>query len=126
MRPGSWPCPAWPGTIPRVTRTATLINRWLPLALALLWSLLAVGAAIDHSAARAVFYAVAAAGFGCFAAAQLRAPRPAPPHTDDEWARGVLAAAGEPRGVAAVKALRVAEPALSLVDAKELADRVAR
>ncbi|MEU2348078.1 hypothetical protein [Modestobacter sp. NPDC049651] len=55
-----------------------------------------------------------------------RPAAPSPAHVDDEWARGVLADAGRPTGVAAVKALRQAEPGLSLVDAKQLADRVAR
>ena len=92
----------------------------------LLWLLLAVSAVTDHSMPRALLHLLAAVGFSCFFLTQLRAPRAVPAHVDDEWARAVLCGAGEPRGVAAVKALRVAEPTLSLVAAKELADRVAR
>jgi hypothetical protein len=55
-----------------------------------------------------------------------RPAAPAPAHADERWARTVLARAGHPTGVAAVRALRQAEPALSLTAAKQLADRVAR
>ena len=109
-----------------MTRASKVVNRWLPLVLALGWLVLAVDAVVEHHTARAVLGGLAALGFACLFAAHLRAPSPVPAHVDDAWAHGVLAEAGEPTGVAAVKALRVAEPALSLLQAKELADRVVR
>ena len=99
------------------------VERWVPWVLAGLLALLAVGAALDGSAVMAT---VCAFSVVCWVWQGRRAarPRPAvPAHVDEQWARSTLAAAGEPQGVAAVKALRDAEPTLSLLQAEELADR---
>jgi hypothetical protein len=86
-----------------------------------LWAAVLVGALATGSTSVAV---VAACLCALWVWLATRASRPAvPAHVDEQWARAVLAAAGEPQGVPAVKALRDAEPALSLLAAKELADR---
>ena len=103
---------------------STVLTRWLPLALAALLLVLCVAAAVDGSVGQAVLYGLATAAFAAQFALSYRTPPPRPAHVDDDWARGVLAGAGHPTGVAAVKALRDAAPGLSLVDATQLADRV--
>jgi len=93
-------------------------SRWVMVAL---WAVVLVVALTTGSTFIAVLAACLCALWAWLA---TRAPRlPVPPHVDEQWARGVLAAAGGPTGVAAVKTLRDAEPALSLLEAKELADR---
>ena len=98
--------------------------RWLPWALAAVLAVLFVVSVTSGRTVPAVVEALLCAYWVWQARRAARPRPPAPAHTDEEWARGVLRAAGEPRGVPAVKALRDAEPALSLLDAKELADRV--
>ena len=98
--------------------------RWAPWVLAACCLVLTVGSAVDGRIVPSVLWALLGAYWVWQARRAARPRPPAPTHVDEEWARGVLRAAGEPRGVPAVKALRDAEPALSLLDAKELADRV--
>ena len=93
-------------------------SRWV---MAALWAAVLVAALTTGSTVVAVLAACLCALWVWLAS---RAPRPpVPPHVDEQWARTVLAAAGGPQGVPAVTALRDAEPALSLLQAKELADR---
>ena len=96
------------------------VSRWLPGLLAGLSLVLAVTAATEHRPLAAFLWAAGAA----YWAWQARRGLIPPAHVDEDWARGVLAAAGSPSGVRAVKALRDAEPALSLLAAKQLADRL--
>ena len=99
--------------------------RWLPPVLAVLSLLLAVVAVVEQRWLAVVLWALATA-FWTWQSRTHRNPQPPPPaHADEDWARGVLSALGSPRGVRAVKALRDAEPGLSLPQAKQLADRVA-
>ena len=99
------------------------VERWVPWVLAGALTLVAVGAVLDGSWAMAVACTLSVALWVWQARRAARPRRPVPAHVDEQWARSVLAAAGGPQGVPAVKALRDAEPALSLLDAKELADR---
>ena len=93
-------------------------SRWV---MAALWAVVLVVALTTGSTSVAVLAACLCALWAWLA---TRPPRPpVPAHVDEQWARRVLAAAGDPQGVPAVKALRDAEPALSLLAAKELADR---
>jgi hypothetical protein len=104
---------------------STAADRRLPVVLAVLAAVLAVAEAADGRWLRAAAW-TAGAAFWLWRARRARTPRPpGPAHADVEWARLVLAGAGHPEGVRAVKVLREAEPALSLLDAKQLADRVA-
>ena len=106
-------------------RTATFLNRWGALALGVALVVLAVVQLVDGRVGLAVAWALVGAVW-LWQFRRASAVRPAvPPHVDDDWARRVLADAGSPTGVPAVKALRDAEPALSLLEAKQLADRVA-
>jgi hypothetical protein len=99
------------------SRTAS-VSRWV---MAVLWAAVLIGALVTGSTVVAV---VAACLCALWVWLATRAPRSSvPEHVDEQWARGVLAAAGRPDGVAAIKALRDAEPRLSLLEAKVLADR---
>jgi ribosomal protein L7/L12 len=99
------------------------IDRWVPWVLSAALAVLAVAAVIDGRPGRAAVCAALAA-LAVWQARRAARPRPpVPAHVDEQWARAVLTAAGDPQGVPAVKALRDAEPALSLLEAKELADR---
>jgi hypothetical protein len=105
-------------------RVARRLPAVLPGVLAALCLLLAGAALTEHRLWAAGAWALGAV---LWAWQARRATNPAPPpptHADEDWARRVLAAAGAPQGVRAVKALRDAEPGLSLLDAKQLADRV--
>jgi ribosomal protein L7/L12 len=99
-------------------------DRWMMRAALGLSVLLGGAALVAGEPLRAAVWAAAAAFWvwRIRVRATLAAERPT--HADEDWARGVLAAAGHPEGVRAVKALRDAEPGLSLVSAKQLADRV--
>jgi ribosomal protein L7/L12 len=99
------------------------VLRWLPGVLLGLSTAMAIGSVVDQRWGAAVLWALAAVFWGW----QVRRPATAtttPAHVDEQWARDVLAAAGAPSGVRAVRALREAEPGLSLLDAKQLVDRV--
>ena len=100
-------------------------RRWLPGVLVGLCLLLAAVAVAEHRLWAAGAWVLGAV-FWVWQGRRAGTPAPPPPaHVDEDWARGVLATAGAPQGVRAVKALRDAEPSLSLLDAKQLADRVA-
>ena len=99
--------------------------RWLPPVLAGLSLLLAVAAVVEQRWLVGVLWALATAYWTWQSRTRADPPPPPPAHADEDWARGVLSAAGSPQGVRAVKALRDAEPDLSLLHAKQLADRVA-
>ncbi|MGY2081849.1 hypothetical protein [Modestobacter sp. SYSU DS0657] len=103
-----------------------LVHRGVPLLLAVGCGAAAVTSAVAGNAVWAVVFALLAACWLWWFRRSSTTPRPVPGHVDEAWARRVIAEAGSPEGVAAVVALRRAEPALSLVDAKQLADRVAR
>ena len=111
--------------MPVVRRTATFLNRWGALALGVALIVIAVVQVVDGRIGLAVAWALVGAVWLWQFRRSSAGPAPVPPHVDDDWARRVLADAGSPTGVPAVKALRAAEPALSLLDAKQLADRVA-
>jgi hypothetical protein len=99
------------------SRTAT-VSRWV---MAALWAAVLIGALVTGSTVVAVVAACLCALWVWLASRPARPPLPE--HVNEVWARAVLAAAGQPQGVLAVKVLRDAEPALSLLEAKELADR---
>ena len=104
-------------------RGLATVSRWLPWALAALFAVLFVWSVTAGRTVPAVAEVLLCA-YWVWQARRADRPRPPlPAHVDEAWARGVLTAAGGPRGVPAVKALRDAEPALSLLAAKELADR---
>jgi len=108
-----------------------MTGRWLEdrrlwWALSAVAALLALFSALDGRVVQPVAWAVIAGWWLWHGEHGARRSSSPSPRVDDAWARGVLADAGEPTGVRAVKALRQAEPALSLLAAKELADRVAR
>jgi hypothetical protein len=101
-----------------------LEDRRLWWALSGLAALLAITSAVDHGAVQAGAWTLVAGGWLWHGERTARRTPPAvPAHVDEVWAREVIAGAGEPSGVAAVRALRTAEPALSLLQATELADR---
>ncbi|MQA32247.1 hypothetical protein [Modestobacter roseus] len=100
------------------------VQRWVPLVLAVACGASAVGAAVGGTWPWAVVFALLALNWLWWYRRSSAVPAPVPGHVDEAWARRVIAEAGSPEGVAAVVALRRAEPALSLVTAKELADRV--
>lgn len=91
------------------------------VAVSVLFAVLSVAA---RDPVGAVLWTAAAAFWFWFSRRTPTAARPVPPHVDEQWGQRVLAEAGDPVGVAAVKALRQAEPALSLLDAKRLVDRL--
>ena len=113
------------GSMPVVRRTATFLNRWGALALGVGVLVLAVVELVDGRTWLALAWALVGAVWLWQFRRASAVPAPVPAHVDEQWARTVLAGAGAPTGVAAVKALRRAEPALSLLQAKQLADRVA-
>ncbi|MGY1838987.1 MULTISPECIES: hypothetical protein [unclassified Modestobacter] len=102
-----------------------LVHRWVPLLLAVASGAAAVASAVAGNALWAVVFALLTAHWLWWFRRSSAVPAPVPDHVDEAWARRVIAEAGSPEGVAAVVALRRAEPALSLVQAKQLADRVA-
>jgi hypothetical protein len=103
-----------------VSSRAATVFRWVWAAV---WAVVLVLALTTGSVVTAVVAACLCLLWVWLAIRSARPRPPVPAHVDEQWARGVLAAAGGPDGVAAVKALRDAEPVLSLLDAKELADR---
>ena len=111
--------------MPVVQQTSTFLSRWGAFALGVAWLVFAVMYAADGRIGVAAAWAAVGAVWLWHFRRSFLVPAALPPHVDEDWARGVLAAAGSPTGVPAVKALRDAEPALSLRYAKELADRVA-
>ncbi|WP_222195943.1 hypothetical protein [Modestobacter italicus] len=102
-----------------------LVHRWVPLLLAVGCGAAAVASAVAGDALWAVAFVLLALYRLWWFRRASAAPTPLPAHVDEAWARRMIAEAGSPEGVAAVVALRRAEPALSLVDAEKLADRVA-
>ncbi|MGY1845361.1 hypothetical protein [Modestobacter sp. SYSU DS0875] len=102
-----------------------IVHRGVPLLLAVASGAAAVASAVAGNAVWAVVFALLAAHWLWWFRRSHAAPSPVPGHVDEAWARRVIAEAGAPEGVGAVLALRRAEPALSLVHAKQLADRVA-
>jgi hypothetical protein len=100
------------------------VLRWLPRVLVGLSLFLAVVAVVEQRWVAGVLWALATAYWTWRARSRPTVPPPPPAHADEDWARGVLAAAGAPEGVRAVKALREAEPGLSLLHAEQLADRL--
>jgi hypothetical protein len=111
---------------PGLRRTADVLNRWGALVLGVVLLVLAVVYATEGRVVPAVAWALVGAVWIWQFRRSYARPAVLPAHVDDDWARRVLADAGSPTGVPAVKALRDAEPALSLLQAKQLADRVAR
>jgi hypothetical protein len=100
------------------------VINWLPRVMVGLSLVLAVAAATDRRPVATLLWLAAAVFWLWRACARVATPAPVPPHVDEQWARQVLAVAGTPRGVPAVKALRRAEPAIPLLDAKLLVDRI--
>ncbi|MGY1858362.1 hypothetical protein [Modestobacter sp. SYSU DS0290] len=104
---------------------STVVQRWFPLLLAVGAAAAAVVHVVEGDLLRAALLLLLALYWSWSFRRSFAVPAPVPHHVDEAWARRVIAEAGAPEGVGAILALRRAEPALSLVHAEQLADRVA-
>jgi hypothetical protein len=97
-------------------------DRWLPRLLVPPCLFLSGTSLVDGEHPQSAVWLAGGAFWLWRATRSTAPPDPLPPTVDQQWARRVLAEAGRPRGVRAVRALRDAEPALSLLQGKQLAD----